>query len=113
MNITPTGKSGITWSAMPKTTRREFLAGAALLGASTLVGASADLIPVPASQPSSDSSWSSDDRKTASDQLLAYFGKIAPRLLRSAEGILAHPSIACSLPGRQYSTNLSRRILGY
>jgi len=89
-----------------KTTRREFLAGAALLGASSLVGASADLIPEPASQPSSDSSWSSDERKQASDQLLDYFGKTAPRLLRPAEGSLAHPSIACSLPGKQYATNL-------
>jgi putative isomerase len=78
----------------------------ALLGASSLVGAGADLVPVPASQPSSNSSWSSDDRKKASDQLLDYFGKTAPQLLRPAEGILAHPSIAPSLPGRQYSTSL-------
>ena len=77
-----------------------------MLGASSLVGASADLIPEPASQPSSDSSWSSDERKQASDQLLDYFGKTAPRLLRAAEGTLAHPSIACSLPGKQYATNL-------
>lgn len=91
---------------MSKTSRREFLAGAALLGASTLVGASADLIPAPASQPISDSSWSADARKAASAQLLNYFGKTAPQLLRPAEGILVHPSIACSLPGKQYSTNL-------
>jgi putative isomerase len=91
---------------MNKATRREFLAGAALLGASTLVGASTDLVPVPASQPSSDSPWSADDRNAASAQLLAYFGKTAPQLLRPAEGILVHPSIACSLPGKQYSTNL-------
>jgi putative isomerase len=91
---------------MNKATRREFLAGAALLGASTLVGASTDLVPVPASQPRSDSPWSADDRNAASAQLLAYFGKTAPQLLRAAEGILVHPSIACSLPGKQYSTNL-------
>jgi hypothetical protein len=67
---------------------------------------SADLVPAPASQPISDSSWSADDRKAASDQLLDYFGKTAPRLLRPAEGTLVHPSIACSLPGKQYATNL-------
>ena len=64
------------------------------------------MIPVPASQPIPVSSWSADDRKAASAQLLDYFGKTAPRLLRPAEGTLAHPSIACSLPGKQYSTNL-------
>ena len=91
---------------MTNTSRRKFLAGMAFLGASTLVRGSTDLVPATAGQPSSDSSWSSDDRKKASDQLLDYFGKTAPRLLRPAEGILAHPSIACSLPGKQYSTNL-------
>jgi putative isomerase len=93
-------------TAMSKTSRREFLAGVALVGASSLVGASADLVAVPASQPGSDSSWSADDRKKASDQLLNYFGKTAPQLLRPAEGILMHPSIAQSPPGRQYSTQL-------
>ena len=104
MNIPSTGKS--TLSDVSKTSRREFLAGVAVLGASSLVGASADFVPAPASQPRSGSSWSADDRKVANDQLLKYFGKTAPRLLRAAEGTLAHPSIACSLPGKQYSTNL-------
>lgn len=91
---------------MPKTSRREFLAGVALLGASSFVGASADFVPAPARQPSAGSSWSADDRKAASDQLLAYFGKTAPQLLRPAQGILTHLSIACSLPGKAYSTSL-------
>jgi putative isomerase len=86
--------------------RREFLTGMALLGASSLVRGGTDLAPVPAGQPVSDSPWSADKRKAASDQLLNYFGKTAPQLLRPAHGILAHPSISCSLPGRQYSTNL-------
>jgi putative isomerase len=78
----------------------------ALLGASSLVRGSTDLVPTSASQPSPDSSWSSDDPKAASDQLLDYFGKTAPQLLRAAEGVLVHPSIACSLPGKRYSTQL-------
>ena len=91
---------------MPKTSRRKFITGMAVLGAASLVRGSTNLIPASASQPSSDSSWSADDRKAASDQLLNYFRKTAPRLLRPAEGTLPHPSIACSLPGKQYSTNL-------
>ncbi len=91
---------------MPKTSRREFLAGMALLGASSLVGANADFVPASASQPGSDSSWSSNARKAAIDRILDYFGKTASQLLRSAEGVLVHPSIACSLPGKAYSTTL-------
>ena len=93
-------------TSLSKTSRREFLAGVALLGASSLVSASTDLVATLASQPSSDSSLSADDRKAAVGQLLDYFGKAAPQLLRPAEGILAHPSIACSLPGKRYATQL-------
>ena len=96
--------------SIPKTSRREFVAGVALLGASSLIRGSTDLLPAPASQPTSgsqlSSEWSSDARKQASDQLLNYFGKTVPQLLRPGEGVLVHPSIACSLPGKRYSTNL-------
>ena len=81
---------------IPKTSRREFLTGMALLGASSLVRGSTALAAAPAGQPSPGSSWSSADRKAATDQLLDYFGKTAPQLLRPAEGILVHPSIACT-----------------
>ena len=104
--MTPTEKSRVTLSPVPRTSRREFLAGVALLGASSLVRASADQSPAPASQPISGASWSSDDRKAATGQLLNYFGKTAPQLLRPAEGVLLHPSIACSLPGKAYATSL-------
>ncbi len=77
-----------------------------MLGASSLVSEGADSVPAPATQPISDSSWSSDARKEAADQLLHYFGKTAPQLLRPAQGLLVHPSIACSLPGKAYATNL-------
>jgi putative isomerase len=93
-------------SPLSKTSRREFVAGAALLGASSLVRGNTGLVPAPASQPIAGSSWSSDARKESTGQLLDYFGKAAPQLLRPAQGILAHPSIASSLPGKQYSTNL-------
>src|ERR1039457_389254 len=53
---------------MPKTSRRKFITGMAVLGAASLVRGSTNLIPASASQPSSDSSWSADDRKAASDR---------------------------------------------
>ena len=56
--------------------------------------------PAPASQPVSDSSWSADARKAASDRLLNYFGKTAPQLLRPAEGILC-ASEHCLQPSGQ------------
>ena len=45
-------------------------------------------------------------RKAAADRLLAYFHQVAPQLLRPAQGILRHPSISPSLPGKAYSTQL-------
>jgi len=37
---------------------------------------------------------------------MAYFKTTVPQLLRPAEGILQHPSIAIALPGKEYSTSL-------
>jgi putative isomerase len=91
---------------VPKTSRREFLAGMALLGAASLAGASAGSVPAPAGQPLPGSPWPAGARKEAAGQLLNYFGKTAPQLLRPAQGVLTHPSIAGSLPGRRYATNL-------
>jgi hypothetical protein len=48
--------SMLTMNNISKTSRREFIAGKTLFGASSLVGASADLVPISTSQPSSDSS---------------------------------------------------------
>ena len=45
-------------------------------------------------------------RKAATDKLIAYFTSTAPQLLRPAEGLLQHPSIAPSLPGKEYSASL-------
>ena len=77
-----------------------------MLGASSLVRGSAASTPAPVSQPIAGSSWSSDARKEATGRLLDYFGKTAPLLLRPAEGVLQHPSISCSIPGKQYSSEL-------
>jgi hypothetical protein len=88
------------------TSRREFVAGIALLGASSLLGGKGDTAAAQTSQPTTRADWSADDRKKAVDRLVSYFGNTAPQLLRPAEGVLAHPSIACSLPGKRYATNL-------
>jgi putative isomerase len=93
-------------SPISKTSRLEFVAGVALLSASSFVGGSTESDAAPASRPTSAASWPSDARKQATDQLLKYFSTTAPQLLRPAEGTLAHPSIACSLPGKHYATNL-------
>jgi putative isomerase len=51
-------------------------------------------------------SRSSSERDQDADALLRYFAENAPKLLRPAGGILTHPSISPSLPGKQYSTQL-------
>jgi putative isomerase len=43
---------------------------------------------------------------TGRERLLAYFARVAPQLLRPAEGALLYPSIAPTLPGKAYSTEL-------
>jgi putative isomerase len=91
---------------MSHTSRREFLAGIALLGASSLASGSTGLAPAASGPAILNSSWSSDARNAAASQLLDYFAKAAPLMLRPAGGVLAHPSIACSLPGKRYSTQL-------
>jgi putative isomerase len=92
--------------SLPEKSRREFLAGLALLGASSFLRANADSVPAPDGVPSPGSSWSADDRKKASDQLLEYFGNAAPQLLQPAAGVLQQPWISCSLPGKRYATQL-------
>src|SRR5208283_1486210 len=49
---------------------------------------------------------SGDMRRQYSEALLGYFAANAPQLLRAPDGILTHPSVAPSLPGKRYSTNL-------
>ncbi len=83
------------------TSRRQFFALATLpifadLAAAATVSAASKASPPPAD----------DTLQKARNQLLAYFGPAAPQLLRPAEGALSRPWIACSLPGKQYATNL-------
>ena len=89
---------------MAKFSRRHVLAGFASATASTLLswratesGALAeDAAPALAGA----------ERRRYANRLLNYFAEIAPQLLRAPEGILRHPSVAPSLPGKTYATNL-------
>lgn len=49
---------------------------------------------------------SGEKRRQHADALLHYFAANAPQLLRPSDGILKYPSIAQSVPGRTYSTQL-------
>lgn len=85
---------------MNKFSRRDVLASLAMAGASSLT--SHDLLSAQTKQ----MPLSSSARKQAGGDLLNYFKGTAPQLLRPAEGILLHPSISPSLPGKEYSTSL-------
>src|SRR5580704_4324638 len=83
--------------------RRDVLASLALAGASSLAGGSDRSSPPPATVTAL---LSADERRQHAAALLRYFGANAPLLLRAPDGILKHPSVAPSLPGKTYSTNL-------
>jgi putative isomerase len=50
--------------------------------------------------------WSQAERRVAAEPLLDYFNTTAPQLLRPAQGAFRYPSIAPSLPGKEYSGQL-------
>ena len=87
-------------------TRREIVTGLALLGASTVLRGSGEAPPAAPGNPAAKALLPAAARQQARSQLLDYFAKTAPQLLRPAEGILQQPSIAPSLPGKQYATSL-------
>jgi putative isomerase len=93
---------------MTPISRRDVLAGLAASSAATIVNA-------PSLQNGAQGQSSSaghgaplteNERAQHADALLRYFAANAPQLLRPPAGILKHPSVAPSLPGKEYSTNL-------
>ncbi len=83
---------------MPIISRRDLLAG---LAATTAASAF-----IAHSQPLQTATSSAGDRTQQADALLQYFAASAPQLLRPPGGILQHPSVSPSLPGKEYSTQL-------
>jgi len=88
-----------------KLSRRTVVTGLAMAGAAPLAFASGQTAAA-APSPNSHPSLSRADLQKAAESLLIYFRGTAPQLLRPAEGALKYPSIAPSLPGKQYSTSL-------
>ena len=89
---------------MTHISRRDVLAGLAAASAASVVAASGEQRQ--SSVSNSPARLSEGERRQHADALVRYFGANAPQLLRSPDGILKHPSISPSLPGKQYSTQL-------
>jgi putative isomerase len=89
---------------MPPISRRDVLAGLAASSAASIVPTRSE--PCQSSVAGNGAFLSSDERRRHADALLQYFRESAPKLLRDPVGVLKHPSVAPSLPGKMYSTEL-------
>ena len=89
---------------MTPISRRDVLAGLAAAGAASVVSARGEQRQ--SSAASNAALLSVEERRQHADALLRYFAANAPQLLRAPDGILKHPSVAQSLPGKTYSTQL-------
>jgi putative isomerase len=84
--------------------RRDLLAGLAASSAASIVTAFGE--ERQSSAASNPARLPGDERRQHADTLLRYFTANAPQLLRAPDGILKHPSVSPSLPGKRYSTQL-------
>jgi putative isomerase len=84
--------------------RRDVLTGLAATGAASIVTAPSEERQSVAA--ANVDSRSANERRQHADALIRYFATNAPQLLRAPDGVLKHPSIAPSLPGKVYSTSL-------
>ncbi len=89
---------------MTPISRRDVLAGLVASSAASFVTARGEMRPDMAA--SNATLMSGDERRKRADALLHYFAANAPLLLRAPDGILKHPCIAQSVPGKTYSTQL-------
>jgi len=88
---------------MTSISRRDVLTGLAATAAASIVTARGEERQASAG---SAALGSGNERRQHADTLLSYFAANAPLLLRAPDGILKHPSVAPSLPGKRYSTQL-------
>ncbi len=84
--------------------RRDVLSGLAAAGAASIVSAHSE--PRQSSISSDPALLPIEERRQHADALLRHFAASAPRLLWAPDGILKYPSVAQSLPGKSYSTQL-------
>ena len=89
---------------MTTISRRDVLAGLAASSAASIVKAFGERPQTSAA--SKEAFLSGDERSQNADALRSYFAANAPQLLRAPDGILKHPSVSPSLPGKRYSTQL-------
>jgi putative isomerase len=89
---------------MPPISRRDVLAGLTASSIASVVTARSEQCQGTAT--SNKVLLSVDERRQHADALVSYFAAKAPLLLRAPDGILKHPSIAQSAPGKAYSTQL-------
>lgn len=90
---------------MTNFTRRDFLAGVAATSAFSLSGSRDDAFAA-AQTSAAPSTAASRGASETGEKLVGYFKSVAPKLMRPAQGVLRHPSISPSLPGKAYSTQL-------
>lgn len=89
---------------MSPISRRDVLAGLAATGAAAVATGRSEQRPDAAA--GSTIVLSQDERRRHAESLVRYFAAAAPQLLRAPDGALKFPSVAPSLPGKEYSTNL-------
>lgn len=87
-------------------TRRHFVTGVVATGAASLVSQADGAAVVEQTKHRPSTLAEPQYNKTEVEKLSAYFASVAPKLLRPAGGVLRHPSISPSLPGKAYSTEL-------
>ena len=91
---------------MPRISRRDVLAGLAASSAASILTARGEEPQAQASAARDAAHLSVDERRRRRDALLRYFAACAPQMLRAPDGVLKHPSIAQTVPGKEYSTQL-------
>jgi putative isomerase len=84
--------------------RRDVLAGLAASSAASIVTAFGEQPQTSAA--GKQAFLSGGERSQDADALRSYFAASAPLMLWAPDGILKHPSVSQSLPGRNYSTQL-------
>jgi len=89
---------------MTQISRRDLLAGLAASSAASILTAHGEQSQ--SSVISNAMLLSVDERRRRGDALLHYFAACAPQMLRAPDGVLKHPSIAQTVPGNEYSTQL-------
>jgi hypothetical protein len=86
------------------TPRRDVLAGLAASSAAAIAQVHGD--ERQSSGGNTSAVLSNDERRRHAKSLLNYFASVGTQLLRAPDGLLKHPSIAQTTPGKQYSTQL-------